>query len=97
MFNMGFNGQFGGGFLQSPGAGIVQAPPGAVVYAMNWNRQKKARDDSQRDRYGTLESWRLAFPTSTGQQDPEESMKRTFQVGPIWFHPGAGWRERRYR
>lgn len=74
MFNLGFNGQFGGGFLQSSGGGIAQAPAGSITYAINWARQRPRDDSQRRDRYGALDSWGLAFPTS-----PE---------GPVWFHSG---------
>ena len=97
MFNLGFGGQFGGGFLQAPDATVITPQSGVVTYAINWTKQR-ARDDSQRrDRYGGMDSWRLAFPTSPGGMTPDDKAMPLMLTSPTWFHPGAGWRERRYR
>lgn len=80
MFNLGFNGQFGGGFMQESQPGIAQAPPGSITYAINWGRSQPRDDSQRRDRYGALDSWGLQFPTSTGI---------------LSFSPGAGATKRR--
>lgn len=64
MFNLGFNGQFGGGFMQASQQGIAQAPPGAITYAISTSRPQRRDDSQRRDRYGSLDSWSLSFPTS---------------------------------
>lgn len=97
MFNLGFNGQFGGGFMQASEAGVAAAPPGSITYAINWTKSQPRDDSQRRDRYGSLDRWQIAFPTSPGQQPVDESMKTTFPAGPVTFSPGATWRQRRYR
>lgn len=98
MFNLGFGGQFGGGFIQAPEAGIASAPGGGgVTYAINWAKHRPRDDSQRRDRYGGMDNWDVAFPTSPGQPHVDDSMKTTFDVGPVTFSPGATWRQRRYR
>lgn len=64
MFNLGFNGQFGGGFMQANDGGVAQAPPGSITYAISTSRPQRRDDSQRRDRYGSLDSWALEFPTS---------------------------------
>lgn len=99
MFNLGFGGQFGGGFLQAPGSGVV-APEGGgvVVYAVNTSRAQPRDRSGRRPAYERVDDTNfLQFPVGTGQQDPEDSWKVNFPVGPIWFHKTAYRRDRRYR
>lgn len=78
MFNLGFGGQFGGGFLQSPDATVVGAPSGVVTYAIGPTKFRKRDDSQRRDRYGSLDRWGLAFPTSPSMD------------GSVQFHGGSG-------
>ncbi len=50
MSNLGFGGQFGGGFIQGPGP-EAPAPSGVVTYEINWGKMRP-RDDSQRRSQG---------------------------------------------
>lgn len=79
MFNLGFGGQFGGGFLQAPDAGVASAPGGVVTYETTWTRSRPRDDSQRRDRYGALSRWGVAFPTSPVSAD-----------GSVVFHRGNG-------
>lgn len=85
MFNLGFGGQFGGGFIQAPEAAVASAPGGGVTYAINWSKSRPRDDSQRRDRYGGMDSWAIAFPTSPGQQDEQGGVNVTFPVGPITY------------
>jgi hypothetical protein len=84
---MGFQGQFGGGFLQAPDASAgFGTVGGGVVYALNHPRVQP-RDDSQRKSPYVImsESDKLAFPVSTGQEGDWQE-RYLFPNSPVWFH-----------
>jgi hypothetical protein len=84
---MGFQGQFGGGFLQAPDASAAFGMVGGgVVYALNHPRQQPRDRSGRKPPYVIMsESDKLAFPVSTGQEgDWLESW--LMPVSPVWYH-----------
>lgn len=90
MYNMGFEGQFGGGFIQGNNPPINGPIQGGVTYAVSTSRPRP-KDRSGRKIY---EDWMLRFPVSTGD---DHGMETTFPVGPIQYHPTSMLRSRRHQ